>query len=58
MLKKGYRKDVAKLWVFLLSALGHEYWASVPLRVFALWAFFLMLIQAPVMIVELKLDKV
>lgn len=58
LLKKGYPKEVGKLVVFFLSAVGHEYWASVPLRLFAFWAFLLMLVQLPIMIAELKIDKI
>lgn len=58
VLRKGYSRDFAKFFVFLLSAIGHEYWASVPLRVVALWAFFLMIAQVPIMILEQKADKV
>jgi len=57
LLRKGYSREVGKLIVFLLSAIFHEYWASVPLRLFAAWAFFAMMIQAPIMIIESKIDK-
>lgn len=58
LLRRGYSKEKSKFIVFFLSAIIHEYWASVPLRVFAHWAFFIMLFQAPIMIIEQKIEKV
>jgi len=57
LLRRGHSREVGKLVVFLLSAIFHEYWASVPLRLFAAWAFLAMLVQAPIMIIETKIDK-
>lgn len=58
LLRRGHSREIGKLVVFLLSAIFHEYWASVPLRLFAAWAFLAMLVQAPIMIIETKIDKV
>jgi Acyl-CoA cholesterol acyltransferase len=58
LLRKGYSKEVALTVVFFFSALGHEYWASVPLGFFTVWTMVFFILQAPLMIVQKKLDMV
>lgn len=48
----------ANLIVFFVSAVAHEYLVSVPLGFISYWAFLAMLMQAPVIFIQKKLDKV
>lgn len=48
----------ANLIVFFVSAVAHEYLVSVPLGFVSYWAFLAMLMQAPVIFVQKKLDKI
>jgi len=47
LLHAGCKKTTGMLIVFFTSAFFHEYLISVPLRVFKIWAFLGMMIQAP-----------
>jgi len=47
LLHSGCSKTTAMLVVFFTSAFFHEYLVSVPLRVFKIWAFLGMMVQAP-----------
>jgi len=47
LLQSGCSKTTAMLSVFFTSAFFHEYLVSVPLRIFKIWAFLGMMIQAP-----------
>jgi diacylglycerol O-acyltransferase-1 len=58
LLRRGYSKGAALMVVFLFSALGHEYWASVPLLHFTGYTTLFFALQAPLMIAQKKLDKV
>jgi diacylglycerol O-acyltransferase-1 len=58
LLRKGYSKEFALFVVFFFSALGHEYWASVPLNFFTGWTMIFFVMQAPLMILQKKIDKV
>lgn len=47
----------ANLIVFFVSAVAHEYLVSVPLGFLSYWAFLAMLMQAPAIFIQKKLDK-
>ncbi|XP_023344418.1 diacylglycerol O-acyltransferase 1 [Eurytemora carolleeae] len=47
LLHAGCSKTTGMLVVFFTSAFFHEYLISVPLRVFKIWAFLGMMVQAP-----------
>lgn len=47
LLHSGCSKTTGMLVVFFTSAFFHEYLISVPLRVFKIWAFLGMMVQAP-----------
>eukprot|EP00088_Acartia_fossae_P016735 TRINITY_DN1940_c0_g1_i4.p1 TRINITY_DN1940_c0_g1~~TRINITY_DN1940_c0_g1_i4.p1 ORF type:complete len:520 (-),score=41.79 TRINITY_DN1940_c0_g1_i4:73-1632(-) len=47
LLHAGCTKTTGMLIVFFTSAFFHEYLISVPLRVFKIWAFLGMMVQAP-----------
>mmetsp|Transcript_25245 Transcript_25245/g.22251 ORF Transcript_25245/g.22251 Transcript_25245/m.22251 type:complete len:186 (-) Transcript_25245:96-653(-) len=57
MLRKKYSKGFSLFVVFFVSAIGHEYWASVPLRLFTIYTTLFFLMQVPLMILQKKLDK-
>lgn len=47
LVTSGASRTSATLIVFLTSAFFHEYLISVPLRLFKVWGFLGMLVQAP-----------
>lgn len=47
LLRNGYTKIQASLFVFFISAFFHEYIVSIPLRMLKPWAFMSMLMQVP-----------
>jgi len=49
LLKRGWSKLAANFFVFIVSALAHEYLVCVPLGVVSYYAFLAMLMQAPAM---------
>lgn len=57
MLKKGLKRSMANLVVFLISAVAHEYLVSVPLGLLSYYAFLAMLLQSPMIFFELKFNK-
>lgn len=57
LLQHGYSKTTAGIVVFFISAVAHEYLVSVPLGVFSYVAFLGMLMQAPAIIIQKKIDK-
>jgi diacylglycerol O-acyltransferase-1 len=57
LLKRGVSKLVANLLVFLVSAVAHEYLVSVPLGVASYYAFLAMLLQSPMIYVEMQFNK-
>lgn len=54
LLSRGYSKHLAACVVFLLSGLLHEYLCCIAMRILTLFAFIMMFIQAPILIVEQK----
>ena len=58
LLKRGWSKVGANIFVFFTSAIAHEYLVNVPLGVVSYFAFVGMMLQAPVIIIEKKLSKV
>jgi len=46
------------LIVFFTSAFFHEYLISVPLRLFKVWGFLGMMVQAPLFPISIWVDKV
>lgn len=57
LLKKGLSKVTANIIVFLISAIAHEYVVAVPLGLVSYWAFLALLMQAPAIIIQRKIDK-
>jgi len=57
MLARGYSKMQANVAVFLFSALFHEYFVSIPLGMFRLWAFTGMIMQIPLAMLTAKYVK-
>ena len=57
LLKAGYHKITANLIVFFISAVAHEYVVSVPLGLLSYYAFLAMLLQAPTILIQKKIDK-
>ncbi len=57
LLKKGFSKNSAMVLVFLISALAHEFMVCVPLHLISYYAFLAMLLQAPTIYLEKKLQK-
>ena len=53
----GNSKTTATLIVFATSAFFHEYLISVPLRLFKVWGFLGMLLQAPLFPVSKFVEK-
>ena len=47
----------ASLIVFFISAVAHEYLVSVPLGLLSYYAFLAMLLQAPTIFIQKKIDK-
>jgi diacylglycerol O-acyltransferase-1 len=58
LLQLGVSKIVANLVVFFVSALAHEYIVSVPLGFISYWAFLAIMMQAPFILIQRKLDKI
>jgi len=58
LLKRGVSKAMAMITVFMISALAHEYLVSASLRVWTYWAFLAMFLQAPIMILQKKMDHI
>lgn len=58
LLERGYSKMTAILIVFFISAVAHEYVVSVPLGIISYYAFLAMLLQAPTIFIQKKLDKI
>lgn len=58
ILQLGASKITANLVVFFISAIAHEYLVSVPLGFVSFWAFFAMMLQAPVILIQRKMDKI
>ena len=54
---EGVPKATASFAVFFVSAVLHEYWIGVPLRVISFWAFMAIMIQAPLIAVQKFLEK-
>lgn len=54
----GFSRSFASFVVFLISAIGHEYIVSVALGFLSFWAFLAMAMQAPVIAIQKKLDKI
>lgn len=57
LLQIGSSRMTANLIVFFVSAVAHEYLVSVPLGFISYWAFLAMLMQAPAIFIQKKLDK-
>jgi len=57
LLRDGNSKMTAMLIVFFTSAFFHEYLISVPLRLFKVWGFLGMMVQAPLFPLSLWVDK-
>ena len=57
LLKKGYSKNTAMVGVFLISAFAHEFLVCVPLHLISFYAFLAMLLQAPIIYLEKKIQK-
>lgn len=58
LLKKGYSKEIANISVFFVSAIGHEYVVSIPLGFLSFFAFLAMMLQAPMQIIEMRINKI
>jgi len=58
LLRAGQSKTTAMLIVFFTSAFFHEYLISVPLRLFKVWGFLGMMVQAPLFPISIWVDKV
>eukprot|EP01135_Chromosphaera_perkinsii_P001050 Nk52_evm20s157 gene=Nk52_evmTU20s157 len=57
MIKSGHRKVTAWIVVFFVSAFFHEYLVSVPLNIFRIWAFLMMMSQIPMAVFTATLTK-
>ena len=57
LLQTGVSRITATLVVFATSAFFHEYLISVPLRLFKVWGFLGMMIQAPLFPVSRLVEK-
>ena len=57
LLSSGSSRITATLIVFFTSAFFHEYLISVPLRLFKVWGFLGMLVQAPLFPVTKFVEK-
>jgi len=57
LLQAGRSKTTAMLIVFFTSAFFHEYLISVPLRLFKVWGFLGMMVQAPLFPVSVWVEK-
>ncbi|KAM3132959.1 hypothetical protein pb186bvf_014955 [Paramecium bursaria] len=57
-LKSGLSKSTANMIVFFISALGHEYIVSASLGIIEYWAFIGMIMQAPVIQIQKKIEKI
>ena len=58
LLQRGFSKMSANLIVFFISAVAHEYVVSVPLGLITYFAFLAMLLQAPAIFIQRKIDKI
>lgn len=57
LLKKGVNRNLANFSVFFVSAIAHEYLVSVPLGLSSYWAFLAMMLQSPLVEIELILHR-
>ncbi len=58
MLKRGFNKIFANFIVFFFSAFFHEWILSGALGIVSYHAFFGMMMQAPIIFIEKKINKV
>ena len=57
LVSAGNSRTTATLVVFATSAFFHEYLISIPLRLFKVWGFLGMLIQAPLFPVSIFVEN-
>lgn len=57
LLKRGISKSGANMLVFFISALGHEYLVSGSLGIVEWWAFWAMMMNSPIIIIQKKIEK-
>jgi diacylglycerol O-acyltransferase-1 len=58
LLKKGFSREVAALFVFFFSAVGHEYIVSIPLGFVSCYAFLAIILQSPIQYFESYFNKI